>query len=129
MFAKFTEVTFSGKTYRLAYTAKAMFEISDFAKDKEIMEILMDHTKEGFSLFCQTAEAMSQAAEELRRYESGQEGAVLTAKEIQMMARPVDLLNLKGAMTKAIAYGFGREIQEENDEVDVGLAELQKKTK
>ena len=128
MFAKLAEVTFCNKVYHLAYTAKAMFEIQDISGEKEIMEILIDNTRDGFGLFCQAAEIMSQAAEDLRRYEGAKPGDVLTAEFIAMAARPVDLLELKGAMTRAVAYGFGREINDEKEEVDLGLAELQKKT-
>ena len=44
------------------------------------------------------------------------------------MARPVDVLELRRAMLEAVAHGYGREMREEEEEIDVGLAELQKKT-
>ena len=31
-------------------------------------------------------------------------------------------------MTQAVAYGYGREIENKTEEIDLGLAELQKKT-
>ena len=52
------------------------------------------------------------------------------AEDIAATMAPTDLARLKLAVVSAITLGYGREIKPENDEVDLGLAELneQKKT-
>ena len=124
MFAKTVTATIRDRKYHLAYTAKAMFELMDLLGDKELMRVMI----EGYRDICQAAEIMSRAAEELRRYEGQDAGEILSADELMISARPVDLLELKTAMTQAVAYGYGREIENKTEEIDLGLAELQKKT-
>ena len=42
---------------------------------------------------------------------------------------PLELIAMKAALPRAIELGYGREVREEDDEIDLGLAELrQKKT-
>ena len=51
--------------------------------------------------------------------------------DIAATTAPSDIPALKLAVSAAITLGFGREIEPENDEIDLGLAELneQKKTR
>ena len=128
MFAKTVTATIRDRKYHLAYTVKAMFELMDLLGDKELMRVMIDNSPEGYRDICQAAEIMSRAAEELRRYEGQDAGEILSADELMISARPVDLLELKTAMTQAVAYGYGREIENKTEEIDLGLAELQKKT-
>lgn len=128
MFAKIVPVVFGEKTYYMAYSAWAMFQISDLSEEKQIMEILMDFQAEGFPLFCKAVEIMSKAAENIRAYEGEEKGNVLLADQVMAMAGPMDLLNLKRALAEAVASGYGREIGGLKEEVDLGLCELEKKT-
>lgn len=128
MFAKTVKVNIQGTEYHLAYTAGAMFAIMDLLGDKELMTVMMDSTGKEFASVCQIAEILSQSAEKLRVYEGQKAGEILSADALLIRARPVDLLALKTAMTQAVAFGYGREVVNEEDEVDLGLAELQKKT-
>ena len=128
MFAKTVSVTYGGKEYFLAYNAWAMFQIQDLSPEKGVMEVLAAQGGEGFSLFCKAAELMSEAAEGICRYEGRETGEPLKSEQIANMARPVDVLELRRAMLEAVAHGYGREMREEEEGIDVGLAELQKKT-
>lgn len=128
MFAKTVTVMIQEQDYHLAYTVKAMFEIMDLLGEKDLMTVMMDNTGKEYQNLCQMAEIMSKAAEDLLFYEGQATGKVLNAEELKIGARPVDLLALKSAMTQAVAFGYGREVENEEDEVDLGLAELQKKT-
>ena len=119
MFAKTVTATIRDRKYHLAYTAKAMFELMDLLGDKELMRVMIDNSPEGYRDICQAAEIMSRAAEELRRYEGQDAGEILSADELMISARPVDLLELKTAMTQAVAYGYGREIENKTEEIDL----------
>ncbi|MCI8506903.1 MAG: hypothetical protein HFI67_12045 [Lachnospiraceae bacterium] len=127
MFAKTVPVAFGKKQYHLAYNAWAMFRIQDLSEEKEVMEILAARGIGDFSLFCKAAGIMSEAAERIRRYEGEREQDTLAEEEIFNTAQPIDILELKRAMLEAVAYGYGRELGGE-EEIDLGLAELQKKT-
>lgn len=47
-----------------------------------------------------------------------------SAEDIAATMAPTDLARLKLAVVSAITLGYGREINPENDEVDLGLSEL-----
>lgn len=128
MFAKTVSVMYGGKEYFLAYNAWAMFQIQDLCPEKGVMEVLAAQDGDGFSLFCKAAEIMSEAAEKIVRYEGKETKRTLDGEQIISMARPVDILELRRAMLEAVAHGYGREVNEEKEEIDLGLAELQKKT-
>ena len=128
MFAKMTPVLFQGKTYHVAYNAWAMFQIQDLSEKRDVMDVLTENGSEDFPLFCKAAEIMSEAAESIRRYEGRDSEGTLKGEQVSCMATPMDILNLRQAMLAAVIYGYGREIEEENEEIDLGLAELQKKT-
>lgn len=128
MFAETVSVIFGGKEYFLAYSAWAMFQIQDLSPEKGVMEVLAAQGSDGFSLFCEAAEVMSEAAEKIAGYEGKTIRETLDSGKIMSMARPVDLLELRRAMLEAVAHGYGREMNEEKEEIDLGLAELQKKT-
>lgn len=128
MFAKTVSAMFGGKEYLLAYNAWAMFQIQDLSPEKGVMEVLAAQGREGFSLFCKAAALMSEAAEGIGRYEGREAQETLKSEQVMNLARPVDILELRRAMLEAIARGYGREVNEEAEEVDLGLAELQKKT-
>lgn len=47
-----------------------------------------------------------------------------TSAEIAATSAPSEIVALKLAIPAAISLGYGREVEPENDEVDLGLAEL-----
>ncbi len=117
---------FGGEEYLLAYNAWAMFQIQDLSPEKEIMEILADQGNDGYPLFCKAVEFMSEAAEGIGRYEGKAARKTLKSEQVMNLARPMDILELRQAMLEAVVHGYGREVEEEV--IDLGLAELQKKT-
>ena len=45
------------------------------------------------------------------------------------IVHPADLAKLRTAVVNAITLGYGREVEPENDEIDLGLAELDEQKK
>ena len=57
-------------------------------------------------------------------------GPIIDAETIRATITPGEIAALKLAIPAAMELGYGRDVVEDNDEVDLGLAELnaQKKT-
>ena len=53
---------------------------------------------------------------------------MLTVEEVQRTACPMDVIRMRAAIREAYSKGFERETASEEEEIDLGLLELQKKT-
>ncbi len=128
MFDNYTKLVIEGKEYWLAYTAQAMIRLNEDLKDREITEVILGNKREDFDAFCHILSVLSECGELARRYEGFADGIVLEENLLRACLGPLTLLEAKKAGIHAIMKGLGREIQDENEEYDVGLAELEKKT-
>ena len=54
---------------------------------------------------------------------------VPNAETLAAAIMPLELIAMKAALPRAIELGYGREVREEDDEIDLGLAELRQKKK
>ena len=135
------KITFKGREYSLLYNGSAMFEVeARYSKPREvapgadeaeadtfsIFDLIGERTPDGFKALCSIAAIMAEQGELMRRYMGYDAGAVLTAEELQIFLLPTEHINLYRAVCNAITKGYGREVEEE--EIDLGLIELQKKT-
>lgn len=121
------EAAFQGHTYHLLFNGHAMFAVQELFGERELSDVIFTQTAEGLdalvTVFCMLAEQ----GELARRYEGYDAGGLPDAEQLRLAVMPADLPGLRGAVMKAILKGYGREIEEE--ETDLGLAELQKKRK
>ena len=78
-----------------------------------------------------SAAILAEQGELCRRSMGYEPEPLCSAEDIGATVAPTDLARLKLAVVSAITLGYGREIRPENDEVDLGLSELneQKKTR
>ena len=53
---------------------------------------------------------------------------MLTVAQAQTLLSPLDLIAAQTAIREAYASGFERKVKDEEDDIDLGLVELQKKT-
>lgn len=123
--------TIGGKEYPLAYTVQAMMEVkriltSEEGEEKELTEAVFDESSGAYPTFCQILSAIQNAGELYRRYAGHEKGPVLTKEQVQAVLLPWELVEAKKAVMEAVLAGLQREEPEE--EVDEGLAELEKKT-
>lgn len=125
------KLTLAGRERYLAYTVEAMFQLeARFGGTQELIEAVSANSREGFQAACQAASVLAEQGELARRYMGYDCAPIPSAEEIAATTAPSGIAALKTAVASAVSLGFGREIEPENDEVDIGLAELneQKKT-
>ena len=107
-----------------------MFQMQDkFGGTSQLLEDMKADTREGFSIACGAAALLAEQGELVRRHFGYDPEPILDAETIAATAAPSDIVALKLAIPAAISLGYGREIEPENDEVDLGLAELNEQKK
>lgn len=129
---KAVKIDLAGRTRYLAFTGEAMFQLRDkFGGTSQLLESMKADTREGFSIACEAAALLAEQGELVRRNFGYDPEPMLEAATIKETTDPNDIVALKLAIPAAISLGYGREVKPENDEVDLGLAELetQKKTR
>lgn len=129
---KAIKLTLAGRERYLAFTVEAMFQLEErFGGTQELIEAVSANSREGFLAACQAVAVLAEQGELARRHMGYDSAPMPSAEDIASTTAPSGIPELKMAVTSAIALGFGREIDPENDEVDLGLAELdgQKKTR
>ena len=97
---------------------------------KNVTDKIIKTDRESFVVLCETAALFAERGELARRYYGYDPQEFVEAAELMRVMQPAQILDLKDAVIKAIELGFGREIENEETEVDLGLLELneQKKT-
>lgn len=130
---KTTTFTLHGKTYYLCLNAAALFAIYDrFPEAKGVLEPITASGKRGFEATCAFLSILSTHGELVRRYEGYDKGNVLNEGQLRVSLSPMDMVEARAAIQRAVALGFGREVedtanQHEDGAVDLGLQELNAK--
>lgn len=129
---KAVRLTLAGRERYLALTVEAMFQLDElFGGTEKLLDAVMDSSREGFQAACRAAAVLAEQGELARRHLGYEPSPLPSPEEVASTMTPDGLSALKMAVSSAISLGFGREIEPESDEVDLGLAELneQKKTR
>lgn len=128
---KNTEIFFCGKKLRLYLSMEAYLEICQQEEDgvRGLYEKMSAGKAEGLRACCDAAEILSCAGVKAAMAEKTGEPLPVSAKsdELCSLATPGNYPLLAQAVMEALQEGLLREKPEE--EVDLGLAELEKKTK
>ena len=128
---KAVEIKLNERGYYLAFNGEAMFKIQeDFGGSENLIDILKQNTRESFVTLCEVVAFLAEQGELVRRYMGYDPNETLKSETIKNSVQPSDIFGLKLAVARAIALGYGREIDPSSkDEIDLGLNELkQKKT-
>lgn len=121
-------VCFQGREYHLLFNGNAMFAEKElFGKQGGIAQAISQDGVEGVRQLAEAFCLLAGQGELARRYEGHETQPVPNPEAVAVHALPVDLPAMRGAVMRAILKGYGREIEE--DEIDLGLAEVQKKRK
>lgn len=121
-------IQIGGKERYLAFTGEAMFTVREqYGSAEALLDATKPDTREGFSTLCAAVAILAEQGELARRYFGYAPDEILTAADVQRVTTPADIIPLKLALPRAITLGYGREIEPENNEVDLGLAELNQK--
>lgn len=127
---KIVPITIAGKERYLLFNGIAMFAIDEeFGGTTELMEAIGKNDEEGYRNICKVIALLAEQGELARRYYGHDSQEILSADDIEVCTIPADIVRMRLAIPLAISAGFGREIKPENEEIDLGLLELnQKKT-
>lgn len=120
-----TKVKVCGKEYHLLFNGYAMFAAQEMFGARPIGEIVQDTTAEGFINLCHVFCLLAEQGELSRRYEGCDRADTPKEELLQVQAMPYDVIEMRQGVLQALMRGYKREIEEE--ETDLGLAELQKK--
>lgn len=129
---KAVKINLAGRERHLAFTVEAMFQIQEqFGGPSELIEAVQEVGRNGFAAACKAAAILAEQGELARRSLGYDPEPITDEAAIAASLSPAEITALKLAIPAAMTLGFGREIEPENDEVDLGLAELnaQKKTR
>ena len=126
---KTVEFTLCGQTYSLILNGAALFDAYDLFGDKgDLLERVGGTSRESFDNTVWLLVKLAQQGEAVRRLQGEEPRPMLTAEQAARLMSPVDVVRARAAIRAAFAIGFEREAPDEEQEIDMGLAELQKKT-
>ena len=129
---KAVKIVLAGRERYLALTVEGLFQLEEqFGGVRELLEAMTAPGRESFHAACKAAAILAEQGELARRHLGYEPAPPPSPEAIAAAMDPAGLPDLKTAVSTAVSLGFGREIEPEDDEVDLGLAELseQKKTR
>ena len=124
------------KTLYLYFNGNAMFAVEaldDGRSDDhpEVLQLMQEMTVDGVTALCKVASILATQGELCRRYLHYTPERIPPGEELLQLLTPVQLLSLRSAVIRAINDGWSQAEKTSDDEedIDTGLAELEKKTK
>ncbi len=119
------KITLAGRERYLMLTVDAMVRLEEeFGGVSQLIDALADRGRQGSAAACKAAAILAEGGE-LARRALGYDPVPL-ADEAAIMAtmQPKEAMVLRMVIPQVISLGFGRDVEPEDDEVDLGLAEL-----
>ena len=131
---KTIEFSYGGKTLHLYLNGEAMFALDALNDERgedqpEIVDEALEHNAAGFASLCKVAVILATQGENCRRYLHYSPERVPTEKELLLLLSPMQMIGLRAAVARAINTGYGEAADDDDGDIDTGLAELEKKTK
>jgi len=125
---KDVKIRFQGKGYSLLFNGAAMFAAQELFGEESLSDAIFEGGAEAWGKVCRLLEILIEQGELARRFYGHTEQPLLAAEEIRLMAGPLEITHLRQAATDAIMKGYGREVENEDEIIDVGLLKHQKKS-
>ena len=128
---KTVEFPLDGITYHLCLNGNALFSCFErFDCGTDFLEKISGEDKESFLATCWCLETFSQQGAIVRRWQSAgkDKTPMLPAQKAAALMRPRDVIRARDALREAFRLGFAREEAREDEEIDLGWLEVQKKT-
>lgn len=126
---KTTEYTFGGVTYHLCMNGSALCDIYEkYGSKGFVTDIIRGTGKKSFEATCWMLAKLAEQGELVRRYEGYTAQKMPAESMFRLMLKPLDVVDAKKAIEAAVAEGFSRTEAPKQNEVDLGLLELEKKT-
>ena len=130
---KTVEFTYGGKSLHLYMNGSAMFAIDALDADlpagtPDVYDRLREETPEGVADLLHVALILAEQGELCRRYLHYTPERIPDSKELLLLLSPAQLSLLRVSVMLAVNAGYAQKDGGENDDIDTGLAELEKKT-
>ena len=124
---KMVKWSIGGQEYFMAYTVEAMLELEEeFGEVGGMISKLSTNSREGLAVLVKCLEVMSREGEAARRAVGYEAGRIPREEQIRPLITPNKRVELAEAVAEAVSKGLMTEVEEE--EVDLVLLEIQKKT-
>ncbi|GHU92942.1 hypothetical protein FACS1894208_01220 [Clostridia bacterium] len=115
------------REYYLLLNGYALMELNErYGGTDKLMQMLCAHTSECIAALFDMFVTLCEHGELARRYLGYEHAPIPQTSEIIERATLDDTFTLRNAVIETIGRGFTREITDENEEIDIGLAELNK---
>ena len=126
---KTVEFELAGRTYHLLLNGAALFDAYDRFGDKgDLLDRIAGTARDSFDNTVWLLVKLCQQGEAWRRHNGEDPQPMLSADAALLLLGPMDVIRARAAIRAAYALGFERENPSEEEEIDLGLLELQKKT-
>lgn len=126
---KAIKTTIDGSVYYLFYNAEAMFELEERIESDSLVDALLTNSREGFENTLTAAAVLIEQGELARRASGYDVGAYLNVDTLRQTITPAGLADLRRDIIDAMCLGVGQTVEQRDDDVvDLGLAEAEKKT-
>lgn len=130
---KTTEFDLGSKKLHLFYNGEAMFRLSSLDEGladgaPDWWERAMQSTLDGKRLLCRAACILAEQGELCRRYLQYAPERIPTEAELNLLLTPMLHTRLRLAVAEAVNNGLGSADPDADGDIDIGLAELEKKT-
>lgn len=124
------KVKIGGQTYRLCLNGAALFDIYDkYGTKGFITDPMKGNTRKAFAATCWFFAKLAEQGELVRRHQGYDKQPIQLPEYFQTFFTPADVLTARQAVSQAVQLGFARDVEDQDEEVDLGLQELEKKTK
>lgn len=127
--AKAAIVNYRGEQHCFLFNGYAMFALDDIFGGSGYHEKIGERSEEGLDALLTVATTLAEQGE-LARRAAGYDHHKVVAKEdwgAPQMLQPADIFALKAGCVDAINLGYTQQVSDEDEEIDLGLLELQKK--
>ena len=128
---KTVEFIWDGKPLYLMLNGTALFDILDrYGSRAEILEPIEGNDKKSYLNTCWILSKLAEQGELARRFLGHDHATYPTPERLAALMMPLEVPKARRAITRAVQLGFGMQhpADDEQDYVDIGLMELQKKT-
>lgn len=128
MLCRYTTAKLGKNEIYLAYTVQAMFMLGDMLQEgEEIMGLLDGKDIDSLTRFCKAINILAMCGAQAREAEGFPRSYIPQDKELIVCMQPIEYITIKREAINAILLGYGREIIDPEEEIDLELAEIEKK--
>lgn len=126
---KAVRVKIGGEDFYLAFNGNALFAVrEEFGDTNKLLDRVYKDSTEGLQDTCRVAALLMEQGDLIRRHMGYTPRETPDGETLELILTPLELVELKEAIPKAIFLGFGREVKDKDERViDLGLAEIREK--